>query len=238
MLAIKKITQRKSTFLHFVGTLLLLISCGKHTFDTPNSAMAQVTFCNDSSYKVTIYQDYFGGPILAEDLLPADCFDAEVNPSDNYGAGSVFSIEYWHLIENDILVGGKDPDRQITQNLKAGENPVISIPQPKNLDLQESFIRVFNASGMDLELNCLNVAFYPVNGELPIPSNKSGFYRGNNVKNTSCFSNDNVKDLTVRQGLQTQYPFPEFTMTNGYIYNFKFDGKEVIQNETEKIILQ
>jgi len=217
----------------------LLVSCGNHVLETSNSnSLAHVTFCNDSSYSVTIYRDNFSGTVLAE-LIPAECLSMELNPSDNYGIGSVFSVEYWHLIENNILVGGKDPDRQITENLKAGESYTISIPQPKNLDLQESFIKIFNASGMDLELNCLSVVLYPVNDELPVPSNKTGLYRGSKVKNTACFSNGEVKGLTIRQGLLTEpYSLPDFTMTNGYVYNFRFDGNKVIQNETEKIILQ
>jgi len=236
MFATKKFVQQKLTFLYVAGTFLLLVSCGNHTFETSNYAlMAQVTFCNESSYSVTIHKDNFGGPVLAE-LLPADCISIDLNPSDNHGTGTVFSVEYWHLIENDILVGGKDPDRQIIQNIKAGENPPISIPQPKNLDLQESFIKILNASDMDFELRCLSMALYQVNKTLSVQSSKSGLYNVNNIKNSSCFSNDEIKGLTVKQG--TTFLFPEFTIINGYIYNFKFDGNEVIQNETEKIILQ
>jgi len=218
---------------------LLLVSCGNHTFDEPNSALqAKVTFCNDSSYSVTIHQDNFDGTVLAE-LIPAECRSINVSPSNNYGIGSVFSVEYWHLIENDILVGGKDPDRQITQNIEAGESYTISIPQPKNLDLRESFIKIQNASSMDFELNCLNNALRPINGELPVPSNKEGLYIGSKVKDTACFSNGEVSGLIVRQGLiDAVFPIPEFTMENGYIYNFKFDGYEVIQNEKERIMQQ
>jgi len=237
MLAIKKFAQQKSALLYFTVALLLLASCGNHIFEEANSTQAAVTFCNDSSYSIVIHQTNFDGPILSE-LIPAHCFSTNINPSNNYGIGSVFSIEYWHLLENDVWVGGKDPDRQITQNLEAGKSYFISIPQPKSLELYESFIRIANTSDMDLDLNCLGMVFYPVNGELPVPSNKSGLYRGNNLKNSACFSNGEVKDLTVRQGLQTTYPFPGFAMVNGYIHNFEFDGNEVIQKDDEKIIKQ
>jgi len=238
MFATEKSAQQKSTFLHFAVTFLLLVSCGNHTFDEPDYTQASVTFCNDSSYRVTIHKDNFIGAVLAE-LIPAECLSKNINPSDNYKIGTVFSIEYWHLLENDIWVGGKDPDRQITQNLEAGESYFISIPQPKSLDLQESFIKIVNASSMDLELNCINVALRPVNGELPVPSNKDGLYRGNNVKKTTCFSDGKVKGLIVRQGLiNAEYPFPEFAIINGYIYNFRFDGNEVIQEEAARIMLQ
>jgi len=237
MFAIKKFVQQKSAFLHFSGTFLLLASCGHHA--SYEQELVPVTFCNDSSYSVTVHQEHFEGPVLVEKLIPAECILTNVNPSNNHGIGTVFSIEYWHLLENDVWVGGKDPDRQITQNLEAGENYFISIPQPKSLSLQESFIRIVNASGMDLELNCLGVVFYPISGALPVPSNKSGLYSINKIKNTSCFDNGEIKGLVARQGLLTApYPFPEFTIVNGYIYNFRFDGNEVIQKETERIMLQ
>ncbi|GBU24579.1 hypothetical protein R83H12_01213 [Fibrobacteria bacterium R8-3-H12] len=235
MLAIKNFVQQKLMLLHFAVTFLLLVSCGNHVFDTQIPEFASVTFCNDSSYRVTIHQTNFSGIVLAE-LIPAECLSANVSPSNNYGIGSVFSVEYWHLIENDVWVGGKDPNRQITQNLEDGKRYFISIPQPKNLDLQESFIKIVNASSMDLELTCLSLALYPVNGELSVPSLKSGLYSGNNIKTSACFSDDKIKGLTVKQG--KTYPFPEFAAVNGYIHNFRFDGNEVIQTEEEKIIRQ
>jgi len=218
---------------------LLLVSCGNHTFNEPNSTLlAKVTFCNDSSYGVIIHQDNFDGAVLAE-LFPAQCLSLNVSPSDNYGIGSVFSVEYSRFIEDDLSVIVKDPDRQITQNIEAGKSYTISIPQPKNLDSQESFIKIQNASSMDFELNCLNNALLPINGELPVPSSKYGLYIGSKVKNTACFINGEVSGLIVRQGLiDAEFHIPEFTMENGYIYNFKFDGHEVIQKEPERIMQQ
>jgi len=230
-------TQQKSTLLYFTVALLLLVSCGKHILEAPNSElMAHVTFCNDSSYLITIHKDHFDGTILAEKLIPAECFSTEVSPSNNNGAGTVFSVEYWHVIENDIWVGGVDPYRQITENIEAGVSSTISIPQPKSLNLKESFIKIVNVSDMDLELNCLNSTFYQVNKTLSVSSSKSGLYSINNLKNTVCFDDGEVKNLTVKQG--KSFLLPEFTMTNGYIYNFKFDGYEVIQKEPESIMQQ
>jgi len=212
----------------------LLVACGNHVSKGTDS-LATVKFCNDSSYKVIIHQTDFSGFVLVE-LKPAQCTSTSVTPSDNYGIGTVFSVEYYQLIENDVWVGGWDPERQITQNIEAGKSYVISIPQPENVDLHESFIKVLNVSVIDLELNCLGVVLYPVNRELSVPSNKSGLYSVNNIKNSSCFNDGEIKNLTVSQGLLGKYPFPEFTTDEGYIYNFIFDGNDVIQTENEKII--
>jgi len=236
MFAIKKFEQQKSALLCFAVAFLLFVSCGKHIFEEQNSTQASVTFCNDSSYRVTIHQTNFDGQVLAE-LIPAQCLSTNISPSNNHGVGTVFSIEYWHLLENDIWVGGEDPNRQIKQNLEVGERYFISIPQPKSLDLQESFIKIVNVSLMDLELNCFNFTLYQANKILPVPSKESGLYSVNDIKKSSCFNNGEIKDLVVTQELLTEpYPFPEFTMTNGYIYNFEFDGNRVIQKETERIM--
>jgi hypothetical protein len=221
-------------FLYFIGTLLLFVSCGKHDFQEPN--LAQVTFCNESSYSVTIYQTSFSGSVLVERLIPADCFSTGISPSNNYGVGTVFSVEYWHLIDNEVWIGGKDPNRQITENIEADRSYVISIPQPKSLDLQESFIKIANVSSMDLELGCLGVVFYPVSGALPVPSGKYGLYKVND--NSACYYNGEIRGYTIRQGLLEQpYPFPDFIAMNGYIHNFKFDGNEVIKTGDQKIAL-
>jgi len=237
MFAIKKFAQHKPALLCFAAAFLLLVSCGNHVFNEPNYSQASVEFCNESSYSIIIHQSYFDGPVLAK-LIPAQCISKKISPSNNYGVGTVFSVEYWHLIENEVWIGGEDPDRQIKQNLEAGESYLILIPQPKSLDLQESFIKIENVSDMDLELKCLDFTFYQVNRVLSVPSSKSGLYSGNNIKSSSCFSNGESKGLAVKQGLQTQYPFPEFTIVNGYIHNFEFDGNEVIQKDNEKIIKQ
>jgi hypothetical protein len=221
-------------FLCFIGTLLLLVSCGKHDFNEPN--LVQVTFCNESSYSVTVYQKSFDGHVLAEKLIPAECFSSGVNPSNNHGVGTVFSVEYWHLIDNEVWVGGRDPNRQITENIEAGESYVISIPQPSSLDFQESFIKIANASGMDFELGCLNAVFYQVNGALPVPSGKTGLYKADN--SSACYySNGEIRGYAIKQGLLgNPYPFPEFIAMKGYIHNFKFDGNEVVQTGDQKII--
>jgi len=237
MFAIKKYAQQKLTFLHFAGAFLLLISCGNHSSEETDPTLATVIFCNDSSYEVKIHQTNFSGIILAE-LKPAHCLSTNVSPSNNSGIGTVFSIEYWHLLESGIWVGGIDPERQITQNLEAGGSYIISIPQPSNLDVHESFIKIFNASVINLELNCLSMALRPINKELFVPSGGSGLYNVNDIKNSSCFSDDGeIKNLAVKKQDST-FLFDPFTIDNGYIYNFEFDGKEVIQTEKEKIIQQ
>jgi len=161
-----------------------------------------------------------------------------LSPSNNYGSGSVFSIEYWYLVASDaefscgdVWTGGIDKNVQISQNIEAGQKYTIQIPQPKTLELNEAFLKILNASGKPFELNYLGTFYRQAgNGELPVPSGKVGVYKLDS-KNGEV----EIKGYTITQVFEP-YPFPEFTAKNGYIYDFEFNGNSVRQTGEQKII--
>jgi len=217
---------------------LLALSCGKHNLDN-SDYLSSVTFFNSSSYSVTIHNESFSGPVLVDKLASGMSYSTTLNPSDNHGIGSVFSVEYWILVANyaecscgDVWVSGIDPNVQIQRNIEAGNNDPITIPQPKSLELNEVFLKIRNTSDNSFELNLLGATFRQAgNGELTVPSGKVGIY-----KFESRSGETDIKGYTITQVLKPAYPFPEFTAKNGYIYNFKFDGNSIEIIGEQKII--
>jgi len=211
---------------------LLALSCGKHDFD---NSYPSVTFFNNSSYYVSIHSTSFSGPILVDKLASGMSCSTTLNPSDNYGSGSMFSIEYWYLVANyaecscgDVWTGGIDPNAQISQNIETGRDYVIQIPQPKNLELKEAFFKILNTSGNSFKLNYLsNTERQAGNGEVSVPNGNVGIYKWE--------GETEIEGYTITQVFK-EYPFPEFTAKSGYIYNFEFDGKEVKTKGEQKII--
>jgi hypothetical protein len=212
----RKFAQQKIAFLYLIGTLLLLFSCGRHVFDDPSG---NVTFYNESSYSVSVYQKSFDGATLVDMLASGDSYSTIVNPSDNYGAGSVFSVKYWFWIGENVWTSGIDPNGQIQHNIEAGKSYDIQISNASNIKWEESFVKIQNASNMPLEFNYLSTYYKQVgNGELAVPSGKIGIYK----------ISGEIKDHTITQ-VYEQYPFPDFVAEKGRIYNFIFDGKSVKQ---------
>ena len=222
----------------FAGALfaLLLVSCGRHGSPDLDSDFGTVTFFNQSSYYVSVYQTSFSGPVLIDKLPTADIYSITLSPSNNYGVGSVFSIRYWYLVANendggDFWTGGIDPNAQITQNIEAGKSYIIQIPQPSQLELTEAFVKILNTSGMPIEFNRFGVHYKQVgNGELAVQSGKSGIY-----KIDSSESGVEITGYTVFQQIAQYYSVPEFTAKNGYIYSFEFNGSSVIQKGEQRI---
>ena len=212
---------------------LLSLSCGKHSFDSYLSS--SVTFFNNSSYYVSIHEDSFSGPVLIDKLATGMKYSTTLNPSDNYGIGSMFSIEYWHLVADhnecscgDVWTGGIDPNMQISQNIEAGKDYNIKVPQPKNLELKEAFFRILNTSNNYFELNYLSNTYRQAgNRETSVPSGKVGVYK--------IDGDTKIKGHTITQVFD-EYPFPEFTAKSGYIYYFEFNGNSVEEKGEQKII--
>ncbi|MDR2594986.1 MAG: hypothetical protein LBC87_09490 [Fibromonadaceae bacterium] len=212
---------------------LLSLSCGKHSFDS--YLYSSVTFFNNSSYYVSIHSSSFNGPVLIDKLASGMRYSTTLNPSDNYGIGSMFSIEYWHLVASDaefscgdVWTSGIDPNAQISQNIEEGKDYVIKIPQPKNLELKEAFLKILNTSDNYYELNRLGTFYRQAgNGEISVSSGKVGIYK--------LLGGVEIKGYTITQ-VFNEYPFPEFTAKNGYIYDFEFNGHSVEKTGEQKII--
>ena len=213
---------------------LLALSCGKQ--DSDNSASSSVTFFNNSSYSVSIYEDSFSGPLLIDKLAPGMSYSTTLSPSYNYGSGSVFSVEYWYLVANhfecscgDVWAGSIDINAQIFHNMEVDKEYVIQIPQPEELKLKAAFLKISNTSDKHFELNHLGTHFRQAgNGELPVPSGKVGVYK---------IVEEEIKDYTIAQ-VSERYPFPEVIAKNGYIYNFEFDGNSVKIKEEQEMIFR
>ncbi len=214
---------------------LLALSCGKHGYDN-SDYLSSVTFFNNSPYYVSVHLTSFSGSALIDKMRPGKSYPTTLSPSDNYGSGSVFSIEYWHLVANysecscgDVWVNGIDPNVQISRNIEAGKNYVIEIPEPtEKFEFDGAFFRILNTSSKPFELNYLGVHFRQAgNGELPVPMGKFGIYK--------MKGEEEIKGYTITQVFE-QYPFPEFMAKNNYIYDFEFDGDSVKKiGEGEKI---
>jgi len=211
---------------------LLVLSCGKHDFDN-SDYLSSVTFFNNSPYHISIYSTSFSGPILVDKLIPGKSHHTSLSPSYNYGAGSVFSIKYWYLVANygecscgDVWTSNIDPDTQISRNIEAGKNYVIEIPKPtEKFEFKEAFFKILNTSDKPFELRYSknNAIRQAGNGEFYVPSGKVGVYE----------MNGETKDYNIIQG--EEYPLPEFTAKNNYIYEFEFDGNSVKTIGSQKI---
>lgn len=217
---------------------LLAFSCGKHELED-DSPKGEVVFFNESSYDVSVHESAFSGPVLVEKLAPGSSFSTMLRPSDSF-VGTVFSIVYWYKVAsgaelacNDVWTSGIDPNKQIVQNIAGGESYVIQIPQPKELELNGSFIKILNASNMPLEFNYLgNFKKQADNMETSVPSGKVGVYKvnDNNYSNKPA----EIIGYTITQVFE-KYPFPELIAKNGYVYNYEFDGKTVTKTSEQKL---
>jgi len=205
---------------------VLVASCGK-IYEAPSDDSGVVHFFNESSYSVSIHHSSFSGPVIVDKLPAGEIYSTTISPSNNYGVGSVFPIRYWSFFEGE-WIGGTDPDpnAQIKQNIEAGKIYTIPIPQPTKLERAEVFLKILNSYSMPIEINRLMMSIYQVNGELPIPSGKTGIYK----INTGEF-----KRYSVNKGQSTFIDIPEFTAKKGYIYSFEFDGTEVISKGEQEI---
>jgi len=105
--------------------LFSLISCDNSSTSTENDPgllikTGKVTFINYTSYDVVVHKDYFNGVVLLE-LSAGQTKSTDVRTSDNYGIGSVFSIEYLYKINDgfdtesgNIIASGIDPNARLT----------------------------------------------------------------------------------------------------------------------------
>jgi len=208
---------------------VLFTSCGNHGLDTLDRG--NVTFYNASSYCVTITHSSFSGFILTEKLASGKSFTTTIRPSENH-AGDVFSFEYFFMVASsaEVLGGdvwatsGKQIENQELQNIEAGKNYTIRIPNPKKLNWSEAFVKIINKSDKSIEFNYLGIFYRLDNLETSVASGKVGVYKVNGISLSE--PSVEINGYTITQIVEP-YLIPTFTAEAGHIYTLEFDGKEV-----------
>ena len=234
--------------LPLTALFLVLLSCSTSQFNieeyegvprpssSSNTGLGTVEFLNASGYYACVHEKSFSGQALTDTFSTGETRSVQVAANINVGIGATFSIRYCSLIASNIELAngnvwacGIDPDMQISLDIKADTIYPKKILQPANLEIQETFMKIQNTSGMPIELNYYAQSFIPEgnDNELYVSASKTGVYR---------IGAREIKGYSVKQGLNNLYEVPEFVAEKGYIYNFEFDGNEVAQKETQSII--
>jgi hypothetical protein len=213
--------------------------------NSPAAKTGKVTFFNESSYKVKIHLDAFSGPVLLE--LPAGGSQkVDVRTSDNYGIGSTFSIEYLYKINDafdtesgEVIASGIDPNMQINFVVEENKSYTKQIPQPANLEFRNAFIKIINSSSLQFELKYLGTVFKQTgNGNIPVAPGKTGVYKlplgteGGISAEGKLYQNYQVVSTF------TNTVIPDFTVKNGFIYNFTYNGSSVVKTGEQTIIFK
>jgi len=230
-----------------LSTCLFIFSCtddnssngGNQNGGNITVKTGKITFFNESSYSVIIHQDAFSGPVLLE-LSAGQTKNVDVRTSDNYGAGSVFSIEYLYRINDgfdiesgEVIASGIDPNVQINRVIEENKSYTIQIPQPKNLEFQSAFVKILNSASLQFEFRYLGNVFKQTgNGNIPVAPGKTGVYKLEGIPSGGKL----IKDHQVVTTFQTTV-IPEWNAMNGYIYNFTYDGSSVVQSSLPQSIV-
>jgi len=199
----------------------------------------KITFFNESSYSVIIHQDAFSGPVLLE-LSAGQTKNVEVRTSDNYGVGSVFSIEYLYRINDgfdtesgEVIASGIDPNVQINRVIEENKSYTIQIPQPKNLVFQSAFVKILNSASLQFEFRYLGNVFKQTgNGNIPVAPGKTGVYKLEGIPSGGRL----IKDHQVVTTFEST-AIPEWNAMNGYIYSFTYNGSSVVQSSLPQSIV-
>jgi hypothetical protein len=200
----------------------------------------KVTFFNESSYKVVIHQDAFSGPVLLE-LSGGQSKQVEVRISDNYGIGSVFSIEYLYRINDgfdtesgEVIASGIDPNVQINRVIEENKPYTIQIPQPANLEFRSAFIRILNNHSLPFELRYLGNVFKQTgNDNIPVAPGKTGVYKLEGIPSEGrLYQNYQVVSTFAPTTI------PDFTAQNGVIYSFTYNGSSVTKTGEQTILFK
>jgi hypothetical protein len=242
-------------FVYFVLFLiigLILAGCpadtdnsdnGNNNNNNPAVKTGKVTFFNESSYKVVIHQDAFSGPVLPE-LSAGGSQRVDVRTSDNYGVGSTFSIEYLYRINDsfdtesgEVIASGIDPNVQINFVVEENKSYTKQIPQPANLEFRNAFIKILNSSSLQFELKYLGTVFKQTgNNNIPVAPGKTGVYKlplgteGGIPTDGRLYQNYQVVSTFENTTI------PDFTVKNGFIYSFTYNGNSVTKTGEETII--
>ena len=241
----------KKNHIHFCFSLALLgifcffVSCDNSTTSTESDPdliikTGKVTFVNYTSYNVVVHKDYFNGVVLLE-LSAGQTKSMDVRTSDNYGIGSVFSIEYLYKINDgfdtesgNIIASGIDPNVQINRVIEEGKTYTIQIPQPTNLEFKTAFIKILNSHSLPFELMYFGTSFKQTgNGNLPVAPGKTGVYKIESIPNNGKLM-ENYRVVTNFNSTT----IPDFTVRNGFVYSFTFNGTAVTKTGEQTIIFK
>jgi hypothetical protein len=233
-------------YTHFVLFLIIGFIFSACPSDTKNDnsglviKTGKVTFFNESSYGVVIHQDAFSGPVLLE-LSAGQSKQVEVRTSDNYGVGSTFSIEYLYRITDgfdtesgEVIANGIDPNVQINFVIEANKSYTKQIPQPANLEFRSAFIKILNSSSLQFELKYVGTVFKQTgNGNIPVAPGKTGVYKLEGIPSDGkLYQNYEVATNSASTTI------PDFTVMNGFIYSFTYDGNSVTKTGEQTIIFK
>jgi len=244
--------MNKYLFYVFLPLLFLLFAaCPDNKTDDNNSnngnntvvKTGKVTFFNESSYKAAIHQDSFSGPVLLE-LSAGGSKKVDVRTSDNYGIGSTFSIEYLYRINDafdtesgEVIASGIDPNVQISFVVEENKSYTKQIPQPENLEFRNAFIKILNSANLQFELKYLGTVFKQTgNGNISVAPGKTGVYKlpigneGGIPADGKLYQNYQVISTFANTTI------PDFTVKNGWIYSFTYNGSSVTKTGEQTII--
>jgi hypothetical protein len=205
----------------------------------------KVTFFNESSYKIVIHQDAFSGPVLLE-LSAGGLQKVDVRTSDNHGVGSTFSIEYLYRINDafdmesgEVIASGIDPNVQINFVVEENKSYTKQIPQPANLEFRNAFVKILNSSSLQFELNYLGTVFKQTgNNNVSVAPGKTGVYKAPLGTEGIIPTEGRVYHdyQVVANFLNTT--IPDFTVKNGFIYSFTYNGSSVTKTGEQTIIFR
>ena len=200
----------------------------------------RVTFVNESSYRLKIRRDSFSGPVVAEFFPGEFSQTVDMRVSDTNGYGSTFSVEYLYRINTahdfepdsgDILASGFDHNVQINRVIEEGKSYTIQIPQPKNLEFRTAFIKLLNTHSLPFQLQDHGrVLRQAGNNIIPVAPGKTGIYSLTPAGGEQVYSGYRVTvnmDSTI---------IPDFTVKNGVVYSFTFNGSSVAMTGEQTII--
>ena len=237
----------------FIG--LLFSACDSDTDNTGNNGnngnsngnppsvdvqTGRVTFFNESSYRVIVHQDAFSGPVLLE-LSAGESKRVDVRTSDNHGFGTTFSIEYLYKIteafdadSGEVFASGIDPNVQINRVIEADKSYTIQIPQPQNLEFRTAFVKILNMNNLPFEFRYLGNVFRQAgNNNISVAPGRTGVYRIENIPaNGRVIQNHELATTFAVTAI------PDFTVMNGVIYTFTFDGSAVVKTNEQTIIFR
>jgi hypothetical protein len=229
----------------------LIVSCKSPTDDKPEDdnkkeqevlKTGKVTFFNESLYNIKIHRDSFSGPVLLELSSGAEK-RIDIRISDAHGFGTTFSIEYLYLInDNDnfdadsgkIFASGLDFNVQINFVIEENKSYTIQIPQPTNLEFRSAFIKMFNTHNLPAEVRDFGKILQQAgNGIYPIAPGKTGVYKLSNIP----AEGELLQNYLVVSTFQ-EVSIPEFTVQNGIIYSFTYNGSSVTKTGEQTIIFK